>query len=89
MVSVVLLFVAGECSRSCKALQVLTSSSSCVDKPGHHTDCRALSRHFVIPWCPDVCILSRISFCSALGMTMRLPLMSIPSAIENSAASGR
>ena len=32
--------------------QVDTRCSNCLLRPGHHTDCKALLRHLVIPWCP-------------------------------------
>ena len=69
------------------SVQLFTISSSCLESPGHHMDCLARSRHFVIPWCP-VCILSSISSQSAAGITTLLPRMSIPFSTDSSAARG-
>ena len=48
---------------------VVTISSICFLRPGHHTESRALSRHLRIPWCP-AWILSRMSNRRDEGMTI-------------------
>ena len=48
---------------------VVTISSICLLRPGHHTESRALSRHLRIPWCP-AWILSRMSNRRDEGMTI-------------------
>lgn len=45
--------------------------------PGHHTNCLALSWHFVMPWCPEWSFYN-ISVCIKCGVTMHNPQSNKP-----------